>query len=171
MSPSVTEYLRVEHGRLQCLLETARETAEGAESVSPDELAERVDRVLQIVYDELLPQLEAEQATLYPVVARITKSDVPGDLLTTESLAVGKLARQLLRARARLGGADCRDEGRLDLRRALYDIHFAVRSHLAKEDDVLLPLIDRHLSRREDRKLLEELRGASEEARRIPAIL
>lgn len=171
MSLSVTQLLRVEHARLRTLMDAASGTADSSEESSGHALAELADRTLQIIYEELLPQLEAEQATLYPELEALTATSVPGDLLTVENLTIGGLARRLLRARARLGATEAGESERSDLRSVLHDIQFAVRSHLDKEDEVLLPLLEHHLGRRQDRELAGDLRNANEEARRAPVLL
>jgi len=112
--------------------------------------------LLHLLVDEVLPHEEAEDAQLYPMLARVLGG---ADRTATMSRAHVEIGRLIRRLRHVLDGIDAtsQDAHRADdaianpvidpddlteLRRLLYGLHAILRLHLAQEDEGYLSLAD-----------------------------
>jgi hemerythrin-like domain-containing protein len=157
----VTQPLRDEHRELLPELEILREAATGAESPEATAL---LGRALSFLQGHLIPHAQAEEAALYPVVARLMGAPGATATMTRDHVEVGRLTEELASLRdnwkATVGD-------RAEARRLLYGLHALLRVHFAMEEEIYLPLLDERLSSGEAQAMfasMEEAAGAAKAA-------
>ena len=130
-----------EHRRLRPELDRIRAVADEIGSVPPAEALRDVRSVHQFLVEELEPHEQAEEAELYPVLARVLGGTDPTGTMSRAHVEIAHLIR-------RLGGllADIDDEpddqDQRELRRVLYGLHAVLRLHFAQEDEGYFSLTD-----------------------------
>lgn len=127
--------------------------------------------MLALLFDRLIPDAEAEETTLYPVIDRLLGTRTTTAVVRADHLEIARLARHVLRLRAALAeGAPDRDRA-TELRAVLYALHSVVLLHLDREDQVCLPVVDARLTPHQATRLVAAMRQATSEARAVPALL
>jgi iron-sulfur cluster repair protein YtfE (RIC family) len=140
----VTQPLRDEHQELLPHLERVREAAE---SIGREQDPGRsIDRALEFLQGHLLPHAAAEEAVLYPQVARLMNSAQATKTMEADHAAVSRLTSELRQLRDALKAGPPSDEQAAALRRLLYGLYTLIRLHFTKEELVYLPVLDEGLS-------------------------
>ncbi|HVS03435.1 MAG TPA: hemerythrin domain-containing protein, partial [Thermoanaerobaculia bacterium] len=102
----------------------------------------QLEAIRHFLVDELLPHDQAEDATIYPLVAEIIGGEDPTGPMSRAHLEIAHLVRvyeRLLGELPRRGpGADDLRE----LRRVLYGLYAILQLHFAQEEESYLSLID-----------------------------
>ncbi len=94
---SVTRPLRQEHQELWPHVEELREVADLTGVTSPEELRSRLGAVRDFLAGHLLPHAHAEEAALYPVVARLMGSTSATATMARDHIEVARLVGELNR--------------------------------------------------------------------------
>lgn len=113
-------------------LERIREAARVVPGLSPEERRSVITPIVIFMRERFLPRSNAEEAAIYPKLARAFSRDVTALLLFHHRL--------IERQAAELAAADPREGARLQ--ELLYGLHGLVESHLAKERELYLRLLD-----------------------------
>lgn len=159
----VTQPLRDEHRELLPLLERVRAAADGVGSGSAS--MEAVDSAYEFLSAHLVPHAVAEEAALYPVVARIMGSPDATKTMEVDHAEVRRLTGELGEIRSHISESVPSSDQVRDLRRVLYGLYTLVGVHFAKEEKVYLPLLDSRLSAEEARTMFEEMEAAAGRAK------
>ena len=106
-------------------------------------------RLRDYLFDELLPHARGEERHLYPTVAPLLCRE--GTAMATMTMDHEAIERLVDRYANLL--AD-RPRNRVEIERTLAALHAIVELHLAKEERVLLPALERHASASELRSIL-----------------
>jgi hemerythrin-like domain-containing protein len=159
----VTQPLRDEHRELLPLLERVRVAADGIGSGSTS--MEAVDSAYEFLSKHLVPHALAEEAALYPVVARMMGSPDATKTMEVDHAEVKRLTEELGTIRNQIADGGPSTEQARDLRRVLYGLYTLVGVHFAKEESVYLPLLDSRLSAEEARSMFEDMEAAANRAR------
>lgn len=132
-----TQPLRDEHRALAPELAAVRDAADAVGSAAGSEYVERARRLL---VRHLVPHMDAEEAVLYPAIDRAAGSDVTTSLRRDHD--------EIRRRLADLAGQSAAPAGSRanDLRAALYGLDAVVQLHVAKEEELYYPILDRQLS-------------------------
>jgi iron-sulfur cluster repair protein YtfE (RIC family) len=112
----------------------------------------------------LIPHAQAEEAALYPVVARLMGAPNGTATMTRDHVEVGRLTDELGALRA---AWDDSAANRIEARRLLYGLYALLRVHFAKEEEIYLPLLDERLSAEEAQAMfaaMEEAAGTAKAA-------
>ena len=160
--------LRSEHRELMPYIEQLRVVADQIGDESPTVLRARVDEVYEFLALHLIPHARAEDDALYPVVARFLGAPAATATMSRDHVAVVQLVDQLSAAKQVLAREGLSDTLADDLRRILYGLHALVKTHLAKEEELFLPLLDERLTLDEATEVLADMERA---ARRAKALL
>jgi hypothetical protein len=99
-------------------------------------------RVHQLMIDEVWPDEEAEDAQLYPVLARVLGGSDPTGTMSRGHIEIAHLIRRLGRLLDEVGADEADDEDLIELRRLLYGLHAVLRLHNAQEDEGYFSLAD-----------------------------
>ena len=162
MNTLTTRPLREEHQALAAGVDTLREAAEAVEHGGWKTMT-LLDESVDFLLYRLIPYLRAEDAVLYPRVEEAMNAPGATATMSRDHEEVVRLTREVVTIRDRLTAAPTRQERRA-LQRALYGLHAIVRLHLAKEEEIYLPVIDSALSEEEGARLFARL---SEETHRL----
>ncbi|MBI4260147.1 MAG: hemerythrin domain-containing protein [Actinobacteria bacterium] len=152
--------IRGMHGELLRRVEVFRSLADAVGALTVPELAGRIDRIRRFLTEELVPHARAEDRVLYPAVERAVDGDLAVRLMGRDHLELSRLAQELDLLRGTLRGEALTRWQASAIRRVLYGLYSILGLHLAKEDELILPLVDGALDGREARALLAALEEA-----------
>ena len=159
----VTQPLRDEHQELLPQLELVREAAD---SIAPgQDSRSAVDRAIEFLTDHLLPHAAAEEAVLYPEVARLMNSTQATKTMEADHAEVSRLTAELRRLRGTLTAGIPSEEQVMALRRVLYGLYTLVGVHFIKEERVYLPVLDEGLSPEAAAEMFAGMERAAAQAR------
>ena len=160
----LTQPLRDEHAEIRPRIDELREMADAVGHRSPDALAKDVARVHEFLSGHLIAHAQAEESALYPVVGEVCGAVEVTATMSREHEMIGDLVLELGDVLERLEAMGTDDDLERDLRRLLYGIHAVVGAHFAKEEEVLLPLLDARLTQERADAMFEQLHAAAHHA-------
>lgn len=163
MANILTRPLREEHQHLRPRLEILERAARGVTASQGPELTALLDPAVAFLEGYLLPHMQAENRILFPVVSRLLGSPHAVEAMVHDHREIARQAHEVERLRARLGEDDPAD--RDELRLALRTLHTLVLLHCAKEEDVLVPILENGLLQQDAAALFAELEAATAAAR------
>jgi heavy metal translocating P-type ATPase len=132
-----------EHTVLRPDVEAVRVAAD-AIGATPDSRALRQSReVYRVLATRVVPHELAEDAQLYPVLARALGGADPTGTMSRAHLEIAHQTRRLGRLLEEIGDAPERED-LLELRQLLYGLHAILRLHFAQEEESYLSLADPH---------------------------
>jgi iron-sulfur cluster repair protein YtfE (RIC family) len=158
---TITQPLRDEHRGLLPQIERIRRVADSIGVVRPEVLRERVREVHDFLSRELIPHAKAEDAVLYPVVARVMGAPEATATMRHDHVEVVGLTEELQALEPELSADGLALEAEHALRRILYGLYTLVRVHLVEEDEIYLPLLDERLGDGEAGDLFNALEAAA----------
>ena len=151
-----TEPLRAEHRDLFPHVGELRTVADAISHWGADS-PDQISKAVTFLRDHLIPHAHAEEAVLYPTVERL--QGAPGSTATMVADHLEIVAR--IDALVALSGEFTRrsptEAEANDLRARLYGLEAILELHFAKEEAVLLPVLDAHMSDAEALTLFERM--------------
>ncbi len=157
MATSLTEPLRAEHRellpRLDDLRAAAAEIGNWQRDVTPSRLAE----VVRFMREHLVPHARAEEAVLYPAFERALGAPGATVTMVADHVEIVRRIDALEGTIIAIGPRTPRPDQLEDLRAQLYGLWAILLLHFGKEEDVLLPELDVHLTPAEADALFAEL--------------
>jgi hemerythrin-like domain-containing protein len=133
---------RAEHRVLRPDIARIRAAADSLGTIpSPDALA-MVRGIHRFLVDEVAPHEEAEDAMLYPVVARVLGGNDPTMTMSRAHVEIAHQIRRLGRLLDELDPEHLDHDDVVELRRILYGLHAILALHFAQEDEGYLHLGD-----------------------------
>src|SRR5262245_37681537 len=139
---AVARRFRAEHRTLLPEVKRIREVADRLGSLPPAAARSEIRRVHEFLTRELLPHEEAEDATAYPVVARIIGGEDPTATMSRAHLEIAHRVRMLGTLLEEIPEEGPAPEDLGELRRILYGLDAILRLHFAQEEETYLPLLD-----------------------------
>lgn len=158
-----TTAIRGEHHELLACVEGLRQIADRIGALAPDALRRDLGHQLYFLQTRLLPHAAAEERVLYPTVARLLSCPRATETMSRDHVAIRALVEQLAFRVAEIPRYPLARDAENGLRRVLYGLHALLSVHLAKENEIYLPLLDEQLTAEEARELDEKMRKAQEE--------
>jgi len=149
----LTEPIREEHRQLLPRLESLREAADVVGTAPPAASETKVREAVGFLQRDLIPYARVEGSVLVPVMGRLLGSIESTRTLTLDRMEVGRMTKQLEQA-----------AGRKDapmIRRLLYGLYHVIRLHLAKQEQVYLPILDDRLTSAEADELMDRMRAGT----------
>jgi heavy metal translocating P-type ATPase len=140
--PGFAERCRAEHRELWPDIKRIRYIADRLDVLPPRTAQLEVKQVHRFLVEKLLPHDEAEDATMYPVVARLIGGDDPTAPMSRAHLEIAHMVRALGRHLKELPPEGPAIQDLRDLRRILYGLDAILRLHFAQEDEAYIALID-----------------------------
>lgn len=160
----ITQPLRDEHKELLPRVETLRAAADCIGAAPVTELRDAVDAAYTFLDGHLIPHAKAEEAALYPMVARMMGAREATATMIREHVEIGRMVTELGVLRGRLGGETLTPVTANYLRYVLYGLHALVKMHFFNEEEVFLPLLDARLGEAEARELFARMEHVAHEA-------
>ncbi len=139
---AVARRFRAEHRTLLPEVKRIRGVADRLGSLPPAAAKSELQQVYEFLTRELLPHEEAEDATAYPVVARIIGGDDPTATMSRAHLEIAHRVRMLGTLLQEIPEEGPAPEDLAELRRILYGLDAILRLHFAQEEETYLPLLD-----------------------------
>jgi heavy metal translocating P-type ATPase len=140
--PGFGERCRAEHRQLWPDIKRIRYIADRLDVLPAQAARLEVEKVYTFLVEKVLPHDDAEEATLYPLVARLIGGDDPTAPMSRMHLEIAHMVRVLGRHLAELPPEGPGLEDLRDLRRILYGLDAILRLHFTQEDEAYLALID-----------------------------
>jgi heavy metal translocating P-type ATPase len=139
----ISDRVRDEHATLLPRVENLRTVADTLDRMPPTDQRLALQDLRRFLEHDLLPHERAEDATLFPRVARVLGGDDPTGTMSRAHLEIAHLVRLFGRLVDELPEGPLAAEDLTDLRRLLYGLHAVLRLHFAQEDEQYLPLLGR----------------------------
>lgn len=157
---SVMQPLRDEHQALLPEVERMRQVADQVGEMGPGELSDQVAGAHRFLTAHLIPHADAEDAALYPVVARLMGAPRATATMSRDHAEVARLTGELGGLLDRgITGADAKA-----LRRLLYGLYALISVHFAKEEEIYVPLLEEALTADGAQRMLREMGHAAHHA-------
>ena len=140
--PGFAERCRAEHRELWPEIKRIRYIADRLDVLPPRTAQLEVEAVHRFLVEKLLPHNEAEDATMYPMVARLIGGDDPTAPMSRAHLEIAHMVRVLGRHLQELAPEGPGPQDLRDLRRILYGLDAILRLHFAQEDEAYIALME-----------------------------
>ncbi len=138
----LTRKFSAEHSTLRPDVARIRNVADALDRTRPAESLAMVREVHRFLVEELDPHEQAEDATLYPVLARVLGGNDPTATMSRAHVEIAHLIRRLGRVLDDIDPAGPDEDDIIEIRRLLYGLHAILQLHFAQEDEGYLSLAD-----------------------------
>jgi iron-sulfur cluster repair protein YtfE (RIC family) len=156
--------VRDEHRELVSRIELLRTIADSIGSAPAESIREGVGQAYTFLLRQLIPHAQAEEQVLYPAVGKLLRTLEATDTMTRDHLEVIRLTEELEALRLHLFYASLSESDEHALRRVLYGLYAIIRLHLAKEEEIYLPILEARLHAEEVDRLVEAMERTVNEA-------
>jgi heavy metal translocating P-type ATPase len=130
------------HRELLPVIDRVRQVADRLDDLSGAEARAELNELRHLLAERLLPHEAADDADLYPVVARVIGGADPTGPMSRAHVEIRRLAGMLSRLVEELPDTGPTAADLRDLRRVLYGLHAVLRLHFAQEDEAYLSLFE-----------------------------
>jgi iron-sulfur cluster repair protein YtfE (RIC family) len=137
--------VRDEHGELRARIEVLRTVADAIGSATTESIREGVGQAYTFLIHQLIPHAQAEEQVLYPTVGRLLRVVESTETMTRDHLEVVRLTEELEALRLQLFYTPVSEADEQALRRVLYGLYAIIKLHLAKEEEIYLPIVEARL--------------------------
>jgi heavy metal translocating P-type ATPase len=138
----VGQQFRAEHKEMLPGVKRIRHVADQLETMPPETARGELDWLYSFLTDDLLPHDDAEDASVYPVVARLIGGEDPTATMSRAHMEIAHLVRVFGRTLEDLPPEGPAHEDLRELRGILYGLYAILRLHFAQEEESYLALID-----------------------------
>jgi iron-sulfur cluster repair protein YtfE (RIC family) len=162
---TLPQHVRDEHKELVAHIELLRTVADSIGSASIETLREGVGQAYTLLIHQLIPHAQAEEQVWYPTVGRLLRALEATDTMSRDHLEVIRLTEELEALRLHLFYAPLSESDEQALRRVLYGLYAIIKLHLAKEEEIYLPVLEARLPAEEVERLIEAMERTVAEAK------
>ena len=162
---ALPQVVRDEHKELIARIELLRTVADSIGSAAIEALREGVGPAYIFLIHQLIPHAQAEEQVLYPTVGRLLYAFEATDTMSRDHLEVIRLTEELEALRLHLFYAPLNESDEQALRRVLYGLYAIIKLHLAKEEEIYLPILEAHLHPEEVDRMVEGMERTVNEAK------
>ncbi len=138
---------RSDHDRLLPRIKRIRYLADRLDLLPPGDARSELLQIHQFLIEEVIPHETAEDATVYPAIARLMGGDDPTGVMSRAHLEISHMVSALGRHVEDLPDNGPTSEDLPELRRILYGLDAILRLHFAQEDESYLALIEAQAER------------------------
>jgi iron-sulfur cluster repair protein YtfE (RIC family) len=162
---ALPQHVRNEHRELVSRIELLRTVADRVGSAPAETLREGVGQAYTFLIHQLIPHAQAEEQVWYPTVGRLLRALEATDTMSRDHLEVIRLTGELEALRLHLFYAPLSASDEQALRRVLYGLYAIIKLHLAKEEELYLPVLEARLTASEVERLVEVMERTVAEAK------
>ena len=162
---SLPQTVREEHRELVARIEVVRTVADSIGSVAIEPLRESIGHVYSFLIHQLIPHAQAEEQVFYPTVGRVLRAVEATETMSRDHLEIIRLTEELETLRLRLFYEPLSQSEEQALRRVLYGLYAIIKLHLAKEEEIYVPILEARLQPEETDHLVEAMERAAAEAK------
>jgi iron-sulfur cluster repair protein YtfE (RIC family) len=142
---ALPQRVRDEHRELGACIELLRTVADSLGFASTESLREGIGQACSFLLHQLLPHAQAEEQVLYPTVGRLLRALEATETMSRDHLEVIRLTEELEALRLHVFYAPVNESDKQALRRVLYGLYAILKLHLAKEEEIYLPIVEARL--------------------------
>lgn len=153
----LTQALREEHQLLLKEIEKLLVVADEVGELTPKLLQRDIDEIYDFLAHRLIPHGQAEEEVLYPAIGRALGTPQATIAMSRDHAEISRLTEGLRILRARILKPDFDSFSVKELRRTLYGLYSTLTLHLAKEEEIYLPLLDNYLNETEAHELCHRI--------------
>lgn len=157
--------LRDEYKELLPSIELLQTVADSIGEAPIGSLRQGIDEAYEFLTHHLLPQAQAEEQALYPVVGRLMRASEATATMIRDHIEVDQLTEELWPLRSHLVSEAMSVDQEEALRRMLYGLYAVVKLYFAKEEEVYLPILDVRLTPEEASRMFEAMEIAAKQAK------
>lgn len=163
--------IRAHHAEIVKKLKTIPQTIAGVRPDSVDTLRPALEEIVGFLEDDLKPHAEGEEQFLYPAVDDLVKRyeratatmSLDHETITEQIKTFKAQTKELLTlTESKVGGEETR-RAIADLLETAHHLDAVLSLHLDKEERILLPLAEQHLSEAEAQRVLDQMHGQHHE--------
>jgi hemerythrin-like domain-containing protein len=157
---SITQTLRDEHRELYRQIELLRQTADVINESLTTQAHDRIELSYSFLTRQLTAHAKAEELALYPMVQQIMGSELSTATMVRDHLEVARLTDELGSLRVHPSTLTVTSIQAAALRRVLYGLFALLKLHLAKEEEIYLPLLDSKLTADDAQAMFAKMKTA-----------
>ena len=162
---TLPQRVRDEHWEMIARIEVLRTVADSIGSAATESIREGVGQAYAFLIHQLIPHAQAEEQVLYPTVGRLLGALEATETMSRDHLEVIRLTEELEALRLHLYYTPVSESNEQALRRVLYGLYAIIKLHLAKEEEIYLPILEARLPAEEVNGLVEAMEGTIMEAK------
>jgi iron-sulfur cluster repair protein YtfE (RIC family) len=162
---ALPEVVRDEHKELIARIEVLRTVADSVGTAAIESLRGDVGQAYAFLVHQLIPHAQAEEQVLYLTVGRVLRAVEATETMSRDHLEVIRLTEELEALRLRLFYEPLSRSDEQALRRVLYGLYAIIKLHLAKEEEIYLPILEARLQPEEAHHLVEAMERTAAEAK------
>jgi iron-sulfur cluster repair protein YtfE (RIC family) len=162
---ALSQPFRDEHKELIPRIEILRTVADSIGSAPLEAVREGIREAYTFLMHHLIPHAQAEEQVLYPTIGRLLHTLEATDTMSRDHLEVIRLTEELEELRLRLFYTPLSESDEKALRRVLYGLYAIIKVHLAKEEEIYLPILDARLLPEEAHQMFEAMERTINEAK------
>jgi hemerythrin-like domain-containing protein len=158
---TITQPLREEHRELLTDIEILRVTADSISdgNLTPSTLS-GIERSFDFLMRKVIPHGLAEDKAIYPVIQKLLGSSHCTEPMSHDHMVISNLTNELGYVRSHIVGLSVTEEQTRSLRRVLYGLHILVKTHIDKEEEHYIPLLEENLTPEEFTMMMDSLKIA-----------
>lgn len=161
-----SDSLRDDHRRQVARIEHLRILADSIGVTPVASLREALGHTCLFLLHQVLPHAQAEEQVMYPTVGRLLGVVEATETMSRDHLEILHLTEEVETHWLHLFYAPMSTSDEQVLRRVLYGLYAIIKLHLAKEEEIYLPLLKARLSTEEGACLVEAMERTVIEVRR-----
>ena len=162
---TIPQRVRDEHMELIARIELLRTVADSIGSAATESIREGVGQAYTFLIHQLIPHAQAEEQVLYPTVGRLLRALEATETMSRDHLEVIRLTEELEALRLHVFYTPVSEADERALRRVLYGLYAIIKLHLAKEEEIYLPILEARLAASEVGGLVQAMEGTAMEAK------
>jgi iron-sulfur cluster repair protein YtfE (RIC family) len=162
---SITQHLKDEHKELSPQVESLRLAGDIVNDSLTSQAHDKIEQAYTFLTRQLSAHAHAEEVALYPMVQKIMASDLSTATMVRDHAEIARFTAELGSLRVHPSQLTITSIQAAALRRVLYGLYAVIKLHLAKEEEIYLPLLDSKLTAEEAKSMFEEMEAAYNEAR------
>ena len=159
----ITQPLRDEHRELYPQIELLRQSADVVNESLTTQAHDRIEQAYNFLTRQLVAHAHAEEASLYPTVQNIMGSDLSTSTMVRDHVEITRLTEELDSLRVHKSQLSITSIQTAALRRVLYGLYAVLKLHLAKEEEIYLPLLDSKLTPEDARTMFDKMKASYDE--------
>ena len=162
---SLPQVIRDEHRELVARIEVLRTVADSVGTAAIESLREGVGQANFFLIHQLIPHAQAEEQVFYPTVGKALRAVEATETMSRDHLEVIRLTEELEALRLRLFYEPMSKSDEQALRRVLYCLYAIIKLHLAKEEEIYVPILEARLHPDEVDHLIDAMQRTAAEAK------
>jgi iron-sulfur cluster repair protein YtfE (RIC family) len=159
----ITQPLRDEHRELYPQIELLRQSADVVNESLTTQAHDRIEQAHNFLTRQLIAHAHAEEASLYPTVQKIMGTELSTATMIRDHVEIARLTEELDSLRVHKSQLTITSIQTAALRRVLYGLYAVLKLHLAKEEEIYLPLLDSKLTPEDARAMFDKMKASYDE--------